>query len=88
MTNEQVWHESTVMERCEILKSRLDLMEQAQLDWVTSEPGWFVSKDELARLRRIEEAADRLGKTDFSLNGVGWPRAMRLVNELREALKR
>ena len=57
MTNEQVWAQSTVMERCEILRSRLDAMEEAMVEDITREPGWSVSEAELARLRRIHEAA-------------------------------
>lgn len=68
MTNEQVWHESTVMERCEILRSRLDLMEEslaveptylpsAEIKPTPDDGYELISCDEYARLRRIEEAA-------------------------------
>lgn len=56
MTNEQVWAQSTVMERCEILKSRVEGLEQLRGSLVRFDDA--VTED-VARLRRIEEAARR-----------------------------
>lgn len=66
MTNDQVWHQSTAIERCEILKSRLDQIERPDqrsknhLDRCNESASLMISAGELARLRRIEEAATRL----------------------------
>ncbi len=104
MTNDEIWHQSTVMERCEILRSRLDDMEstvdhtaritqhceilRSRLDslWTMGPPTVpaFAAEnavvEEMARLKRIEAAAQ-----DFINRADRW--GARDYSELRRALR-
>ena len=51
MTNDQVWHQSTVMERCEILRSRLDRIEHPVPEVA---PEWKAIDDLARRVAEIE----------------------------------
>jgi hypothetical protein len=56
MTNDQIWHQSTVMERCEILRSRLDSL--STIPPMPPEP----TPEQVERWRRIEAAARAVTK--------------------------
>lgn len=89
MTNDQVWHQSTAIERCEILKSRLDLIEtqggRVHIDGTDE----YIGCLELARLRRIEEAVDVfIAALDADRIELSWIGEGPIIKAIREALKR
>lgn len=90
MTNDQVWRQSTAIERCEILKSRLDLIEtqggRVHIDGTDE----YIGCLELARLRRIEEAARAVdAQHDVhweAFSNLGWAGVVDARRNLRAAL--
>ena len=72
MTNDQIWHQSTVMERCEILRSRLDSLDTGpgiklgRLDSVQFAPSDYVNAEMVERWKRIEAAAKRVCDEDWT----------------------
>ena len=63
MTDDEIWHQSTVMERCEILRSRLDSLDTGpgiklgRFDSVQFAPSDYVNAEMVERWKRIEAAA-------------------------------
>lgn len=75
------WSKMSLFERSEWLRAEVDALEESLLDGITAEPGWSVSEVELARLRRIEEAARGL-VVDWALR----EERLRALRKLRDAL--
>ena len=95
MADEEIWHQSTVMERCEILRAQVHRLMKANA-WVhpDSEPMGppavpaFAAEnavvEEMARLKRIEAAAQRVVESWGGMYGVpDWTD----FHRLREALR-
>jgi hypothetical protein len=98
MTDDEIWHQSTVMERCEILRAQVHRLMKANA-WVhpDSEPmgpvtvrmhAELVDARDWDRLKRIEaEANDFLNWCPTDRN-VSISRFSSVLIGLREALKR
>jgi len=82
MTNDEIWHQSTVMERCEILRAQVHRLMKANA-WVHPDsepmgpptvvqlrPGGVITGDEIVRLKRIEAAAERVVESWRGMYGV------------------
>jgi hypothetical protein len=89
MTNDEIWHQSTVMERCEILRSRLDDMEST-VDHTARITQHYRGEQEaearIERWKRIEAAAMEVVSLIFHDGKVS--AGCVPADALREALKR
>lgn len=85
MTNDEIWHQSTVMERCEILRSRLDSLSTMGPPTVPA-PLHGCTASDIERWKRIEAAAMEVVSLIFHDGKVS--AGCVPADALREALKR